>query len=74
MSPTWIMPSMPSPRSTKAPNFGRLVTGASTTVPTGYFFCDIFPGIAERLLEAERDALVGGVDAEDDRLPPLRRL
>ena len=37
-SPTWIIPSMPSPSSTNAPNLVRLVTGPSTIVPAGNFF------------------------------------
>ena len=45
---------------------GGRVTGPSTTSRRGNCLRDVNPGIAQRLLESERDAALAGTDAEDD--------
>ena len=60
------MPSTPSASCTNAPNFVMLVTGPSITVPGANFSEAPHPGIAERLLQAEGDAALGGVHSKND--------
>ncbi len=45
-----------------------LVTGPSTCEPTGNLVRDFGPWVGERLLEAERDAALFGLDPENNRL------
>ncbi len=68
------MPSTPSVSCTKAPNFVMLVTGPSITVPGANFCSAPSPGIAQRLLQAERDAAFRRVHSEDDGFYGLAHL
>ena len=70
----WIIPSMPSPKSTNAPNFARLVTGRFDRRAHRIFLQRFFPGIAQRLLQPQRDALVGRIDAQHHHLDHVARL
>ena len=70
----WIMPSMPSPRSTKPPNLARLVTGAFHHRAHRILLQRLFPGIAQRLLQAQRDARSAGVHAQHHHFHHFARL
>src|SRR5579862_9558896 len=63
----WIIPSMPSPNSTNAPNLARLVTGASTAVPTGYFFKASSHGSPSACFRSDVDHTLDALAQLDER-------
>jgi hypothetical protein len=65
-SERWTMPSTSPSRPRNRPNSVLFLTSPSTCEPTGCFSANSSHGIAHGLLEAERDAALGGVDLQDD--------
>jgi hypothetical protein len=59
---------------TKAPKFISLVTGPLDLGADGEVALDFGPGVGQGLLEAERDAPLFGLDAEDDGVDALALL
>ena len=71
MSEICIIPSMPSPISTNAPNGVRFVIGTFHHGAYGIFLWNAIPGIAQRLLVAEADTPLGRIYLQNHRLHAL---